>query len=260
MAKKSAEPSLLNFHWHRPAGSDGRLWRWLIVAALGLISFFYLFKVVYPQTSRVTPLPQQVLILNGADPASRAIMNRVQDIDHLILPTSSDITNPVNLEERVPVFHPSFENHVFALQDLPYKAVKVRPARLLDTSSPILPPLDLSDLKETPTVIQRHDDGPHLTMKLSGDLASRSLLSPPDFTLLGITDADAYRFQLGVDSRGQVIFALPISENSTPEITQRLGRHLSQLKFHALPSKDTAPGKPAWGVATFQWSTANPPP
>lgn len=258
MAKKTAEPSLLNFHWHKPAGSDGRLWRWLIIAALGLISFFYLFKVVYPQTSRVTPLPQQVLILNATDPTARAIMNRVQDIDHLMLPTSSDITNPVNLDEQVPVFHPSFENHRFSLQDLPYKAVKVRPARLLDTTSPILPPLDLSDLKETPTVIQRRLKGPHLTMKLSGDLAGRPLLSPSDFTPLGITDADAYRFQLGVDPRGHVTFALPITENGNPEITQRVVKFLTQLKFQALPAKDTM-GKPAWGVATFQWSTANPP-
>lgn len=258
MAKKSAEPSLLNFHWHKPAGSDGRLWRWLIIAALGMISFFYLFKVVYPQTSRVTPLPQQVLILNATDPTSRAIMNRVQDIDHLMLPTSSDITNPVNLDERVPVFHPSFENHGFSLQDLPYKAVKVRPARLLDTMSPIMPPLDLSDLKETPTVIQRRAPGPHLTMKLSGELSGRPLLSPPDFTQLGITDADAYRFQLGVDSRGHVSFALPISENGTPEITQRVVKHLTQLKFQAIPAKD-ATAKPAWGVATFQWSTVSPP-
>lgn len=259
MAKKTAEPSLLNFHWHRPAGSDGRLWLWLIISALGLTGFFYLFKVVYPQTRRVTPVPQQVLILNSADPAARAIMNRVQDIDHLVLPTSSDITNPINLDERAPVFHPSFENHVFALQDLPYKAFKVPPARLLDTTTPILPPLDLSDLKEAPTVIQRHATGPSLTMKLSGDLASRALLNTPNFTPLGFTDTEAYRFQLGVDSHGHVAFALPIRDAANPEMTKLIVQHLTQLRFQALPVKDASVGKPVWGVATFHWSTAPAP-
>ncbi|MEY4484899.1 MAG: hypothetical protein RL693_2351 [Verrucomicrobiota bacterium] len=259
MAKKSAEPSLLNFHWHKPAGSDGRLWRWLIVTALGLISFFYLFKVVYPQTRRVSPLPQQVLILNGTDPTARAILNRVQDVDHLMLPTSSDVTNPINLDERAPVFHPSFENHVFALQDLPYKAVKVRPARLLDTTTPILPPLDLSDLKDAPTVIQRRGNGPKLSMKLSGDLASRALLNTPNFAASGLTDATAYRFQLGVNARGQVSFALPISDSGTPEVSQKIMQQLAQLKFQALPAKDAAADKPVWGIASFQWSTANTP-
>lgn len=259
MPRKSAEPSSLNFHWHQPAGSGGRLWRWLIISALGMTGFFYLFKVVYPQTRHVTPLPQQIVLLNSADPAARAIMNRVQDVDHLMLPTSSDVTNPIHLEEQAPVFHPSFENHVFALQDLPYKAVKVRPARLLDTTSPMLPPLDLSDLKETPTVIQRRANGPHLTMKLNGELNGRALLAPPDFTLLGLTEADAYRFQLGVDSRGRVTFALPINENGNPEVTQQLMHHLSQLRFAALPVKDNALSKPMWGIATFQWSPAAAP-
>lgn len=231
----------------------------MIIAALGMTGFFYLFKVVYPQTRRITPLPQQVLILNSADPGARAIMNRVQDVDHLMLPTSSDVTNPINLDERAPVFHPSFENHVFALQDLPYKAVKVRPARLLDTTSPILPPLDLSDLKETPTVIQRRANGPQLTMKLSGDLNGRALLAPPDFTQLGLTQADAYRFQLAVDSRGLVTFALPLNENGNPEVTQRLMQHLTQLRFQALPVKDIASVKPMLGIATFQWSPATTP-
>lgn len=259
MAKKTAEPSFLNFHWHKPAGPGGRLWLWLIVTALGLTSFFYLFKVVYPQTRRTTPVPQQVLILNSADPAARAIMNRVQDIDHLVLPTSSDITNPVNLEERVPVFHPSFENHVFSLQDLPYKAFKVRPARLLDTTTPILPPLDFSDLKETPTVIQRRGNGPSLAIRLNGDLASRALLHPPDFSQIGLTDAGAYRFQLGVNAQGHTTFVLPISDNAHPEITRQLTEQLTQLRFQALPTKDAAGAKPAWGIATFQWNPATSP-
>ncbi len=254
MAKKNAEPSLLNFHWHRPAGSGVRLWLWLIITALGFTSFFYLFKVVYPQTRRVTPVPQQVLLLNNTDPTARAIMNRVQDMDHLVLPTSSDITNPINLDERAPVFHPSFENHVFALQDPPYKAYKISPARLLDTKKPILPPLDLNDLKEIPTVIPLRNTAPSLTMNLSGELAKRAILKSPNFTLLGLTDTDAYRFQLGVTSSGLVAFALPISDAANPEVTQRLLQHLNELRFESLPAKDTVAGKPIWGIATFHWS------
>lgn len=259
MAKKIAEPSLLNFHWHTPARSGGRMWLWLIITALCFAGFFYLFKVVYPQTSRVAPLPQQVLLINNTDPIARAILNRVQDVDHLILPTSSDVTNPIKLDERAPVFHPSFENHVFALQDLPYKAVKVGPARLLDTTSPILPPLDLSDLKETPTVIRRRGDGPSLTMKLSGDLAHRAMLNTPDFSQLGLTEPDAYRIQIGVNPNGRVTFALPLSDNANPEVTKQLIQQLTQLRFQPIPAKDLSIAKPVWSIATLHWSTTNAP-
>jgi hypothetical protein len=255
MPVETSKESPLIFHWPRPLEQGKRLIFWIGVVALGLAGFFYVFQVVYPQSQRSTPIPHQVLLLDPSDPVARAILNKVQDRDFLVLPSDDPIANAAMLEERAPVFHPSYEGHQLSLQDLPHKPFTVPPARLLKVDEPVLPTLDLSELKR-PTGEQAPastDAAPRLVMKLTGALASRKMLHPPDFTGLAPTDPGAHRIQLGVDAHGRVWFALPLRESENLAVSAGLTERVSQARFEPVAGKEQSADAPVWGVATFAW-------
>src|SRR3954471_19455911 len=95
----------LTFHWKRPVVKTRGLAFWLFVVLLALAGFFYLFRVVYPQAQRFTPVPHHIVALNPADPAAREVLNKVHDVDFLILPPPSEGAGSVSLDEHAPVFH-----------------------------------------------------------------------------------------------------------------------------------------------------------
>lgn len=247
----------LIFHWPRPLEQGKRLIFWIGVVALGLAGFFYVFQVVYPQSQRSTPIPHQVLLLDPSDPVARAILNKVQDRDFLVLPGDDPAADAARLEERAPVFHPSYEGHQLSLQDLPHKPFTVPPARLLKVDEPVLPPLDLGELKrpEEPLAPASTDSAPRLVMKLTGALAKRKMIHPPDFTGLAPADPGAHRIQLGVDAHGRVWFALPLRESENLAVSAGLTERVSQARFEPAPGEEGAADAPTWGLATFAWET-----
>jgi hypothetical protein len=231
---------------------------WLFVVLLGLAGFFYLFQVVYPQAQRFTPVPHHIIALNPADPAARELLNKVQDLDFLILPPSSDAAGSVSLDEYSPVFHPTFEGHKLQLQDLPQKTFSVPPARLLQVDAPVLPPPDVSGLKSQPLSsgkTKTKAPAATLKMRLSGALASRAMIHAPDLTGILLNDAATCRFQLGVRADGGVEVALPLASAETQETTQRLGDELRTMRFAPSGAKTQ---EPTWGTATFEWSKGAP--
>lgn len=257
MPDKTAGPTPLTFHWSLSTLRERGLLFWGFIVALGLAAFFYLFQVVYPQSQRFTPVPQQVVMLNPAEPAARGLMNKVQDRDFLIVPATTAAASGVTLEARVPVFHPSFEGHKLDLKDLPHKAFSVPPARLLEMDAPVLPPLDLSEIKSVPSVPGMPVMGaPRLVMKLSGELAGHAMAGVPDFSALTLSDPGSCRFQLGVNAEGRVEFVLPITASEKPDVLEKLTQVLQRLRFvPASPATTT----PVWGQAGFAWSTGGAP-
>lgn len=256
-AETSSKETPLIFHWPRPLEQGRRLIFWIGVVALGLAGFFYVFQVVYPQSQRSTPIPHQVLLLDPSDPVARAILNKVQDRDFLVLPSDDAGADTSRLEDHAPVFHPSYEGHKLGLQDLPHKPFTVPPARLLKVDEPVLPPLDLSELKRSAKDEQApaKEAAPRLVMKLTGNLATRKMIHPPDLTGILPADPGAHRIQLGVDAQGRVWFALPLRESENLAMASELTERLTQVRFEPVEEKkkdDQAPA-PTWGVASFAW-------
>lgn len=144
-----ASRPVLTFQWGEIERRWPNLFKWLVLTVLGMVGFSYVFKVAYPQYQVTVTAPHQVTVLNTADPASAPLLHKIADKDFLIIPDSAP-HGDVRLEDHVPVFHPSYEKHEFRLEDLPHAPSPVPPARLLDPTAPVLPPMDVSQLKRTP--------------------------------------------------------------------------------------------------------------
>lgn len=260
----------LTFQWDEPVRQGRRLGFWIFTVIVGLTVFFYLFQVVYPQTQRFTPVLQQVVVLNPADPAAMALLSRVQDRDYLLLPSDSDASAGPSLQEHAPVFHPSFEGHQLRALDLPYKAFTVPPARLLNVDKTVLPPLDLSELKAPPaaqkdktaSALPAGGKG-KLAVRFLGDLANRPLVKQPDLSLLSLEYPASCRYQLGVDAEGRVEFIVPVSTSGKPEISPQANAEvldqLQVLQFQPLAANSPtaekpAPSTPTWGTAVLHWA------
>ena len=260
MPEKPAEPHPLTFQWTHAGLRERGLLFWLVIVLLGAAAFFYVFQVAYPQSQRFTPVPQQVLMLTPADAKARAVLQKVQDRDFLIVPPTSAAAVAVELEEHAPVFHPSFEGHKMELQDLPHKSVRVPPARLLQMDAPVLPPLDLSELKAEPVpVVKASVVAPSLVMKLSGDLATWKVTAPPNLAGMDLADPGKCRFKLGVNADGQVEFVLPLQGKESPEVLQTLTQRLREVRFEPGGRASNKPAGPTWGQVSFEWSKGGEP-
>ena len=255
METESDKPAPLIFEWDKPRSVGPGLFVWLLVSMLGLGLFFYLFKVVYPQTQRVTPVPQQVFMLNSALPSNQALINRVRDLDYLVLSGSDDTMKEVKLEDRVPVFHPTFEKHELQLQDLPHKDYATAPPRLLNIREPVLRPPDLSELKKKDSQMGKIAANAELKLQFDGPVANLNLVQPSNFTSLQLSDPDAWRYQIGVEkSSGRVAFVLPVNAGEQPKVGQEILKRLQELRFEPQLNTDSTESV-IWSSVTFSWGT-----
>ncbi len=252
MPESPAPENGLIFDWRKPRGQIGRLLLWIIVTVLALTVFFFLFRVVYPQTQRFIPVAQQIVILNPSDPASQASINHVADRDFMVIPSGDQQKSALNLDDRAPVFHPLYEKHELKIQDVPQRNSAVAPLRLLDVTAPILPRLDLSELNRLPSAEKSSAAAPLLEVSVTGALASRKLTFCPEFPVAVISDPEAWRFKIGVNSGGRVIFALPTGNPEKNSESARLIGLLQQLRFE--PDASQSANTPAWGLATLNWA------
>ncbi len=246
MSKPTPTDPGLTFDWRKPRAEWARLAFWILVMFLGLAAFFALFRVVYPQTRRLVPTAQQVTLL-GTDPATLPILNSVLDRDFLIIPSSDGRRSAVSLEDSAPVFHPSYEKHELRLLDLPQRNMNPAPVRLIDVREPVLPRLDLSELIREPKPAAPGPRKPAL--QLRGGLASREIASQPDWGTLPMAEPESWRFHLGVDGSGNVIFALPVEVPGKLEEAAPLLRLLRQVRFAPLSEE-----RITWGEATVAGS------
>lgn len=265
----STDPdSPLTFHWQRARSRLGKLLLALVLVLAGLTVFFYVFRVAYPHTARFTPVPHQILALDVSKPEVAAIMNKVRDVDFMVLPEKSGQRENPSLQELAPVFHPSFEGHELKLQDLPHRPFVATSPRLLDANEPVLPDLDLRELKEkaSPQVGGSRKDGAksRLRMKLHGLPEDRLPRTLPHLGDVPVFDPAQCRFRIAVAADGRVVFALPIHAVDAEPAARWLTERVNRLRF--APLADAGSGSPTtpsqnppgadqvqWGEVTFEW-------
>ncbi|TLD72012.1 hypothetical protein FEM03_04615 [Phragmitibacter flavus] len=265
MPPKVSSSLPLIFDWTPARGRFGRLMLALLIVIVGIAAFFYVFRVVYPQSERFTPVPHQVVMFDAGNPATTAIMNRVRDVDYLLLPTRNHQDNSPSLQRLAPVFRPSFEGHQLVLQDLPHRPFTAPPPRLIDVDAPVLPPLDLSELKELPPQISSSGKAktrtPRLRMKFHGLAEARLPRTLPDLSEVPLTDPSTCRFKIAVAPDGRITFALPLTNPDQAAAASLLTERVRRLRFAALPQTPEATTQHTssatqWGEISFEWSDA----
>jgi hypothetical protein len=264
MPHKVASEHPLIFDWALVRSRFGRLLLAFLGVLVGLTLFFFVFRVVYPQSERFTPIPHQAVMLDPGNPATTSIMNRVRDVDYLLLPSRHQQDSAPTLQSQAPVFHPSFEGHQLTLQDLPHRQFTAPPPRLLDADAPVLPPLDLSELKShnpRPVFAQANtnDKKRHsrLRMKFHGLAESRLPRNVPDVFDVPVIDPGTCRFKIGIISDGRVAVALPLSTPEPPAAGASLADRVRRLRFAPL-TPEMVKDAPAieWGEISFEWGAA----
>ena len=252
----------LTFQWGEVERRWPSLFKWLLLTFIGMVGFSYVFKVTYPQYQVTVTAPRQVTVLNAADPATAPILQRIAGTVLIIMPDSGSQTD-LPLEPYMPFFHPSIQNHEFHLQDASHAPSPVPPARLLDPTAPVLPAMDLSQLKRTPAFSGPANAAkPTLQIQFEGPLAKRKITHLPSFASLALADPEAWKLHVGVDPRGRVAFALPVTTGALASRLPEVVALLQEMHFEAQPTPEDAPpnAEPlTWDNVTFQWRpTATP--
>lgn len=241
---KSSESALL-FDWSARDGSAARL---SVAAAMTLgafVALFVGFRIITPESRPVTTRPQQVLVLNPAIPAERALINQAMDRSFALLPTDSLGANPP-AAARMPAYRPGIA--AFELKPKPIDsstAASARPpffALDIDIEPAASPAIPRAAPVAPPTVLRAILDGP---------VAQRSAqsITLPDISLV---DPGKPHFRIAVGSRGQVLMALPLSSSEDAQAMEQLHAALMTLRF--APAKEGV----EWGQVTFRWEQDTP--
>lgn len=263
MSKKTEAVRSLIFDWPQRFGGNGKLILAMLLVLVGMTAFFYVFQVVYPQNQRFSPVPHQVYILNPSDPQTDALLQKVQDRDFLLLPSTQPLASEASLNDSAPVFHPSFTDHTLTLQDLPHRTFTAPPARLLDRDAAVMPALDLSDLKPAKDrkSTMEEESSFVIAMKISGLAEARLPKLLPAFPDLEMNAPEATEYEIAVDEQGRVVFALSLTTTESPEVLRQLGLKIRRLRFQpdikateeGAGKANTAPGKPTFARINFEW-------
>ena len=248
------EPPLLTFQWRVRDRPFARLILFLFLTIVGAAGFFLLFKVVYPQARRFSTAPQQVLVLDPTQAATRDIVNRTSDENFLLLSPDSDPARAgAEARELFPVFRPSFAGFEMKLMDLPGEQDEKTLPRVYRIDDMPMPQLT-TVMKARPPVANSATTGPAvLRVVLHGDLSKRELASSRDISGIALADSVSPRFRLAVNNTGLVTFALPLESSADAKQMRALHKSLSMLRFKPVKSPATQ-----WGEASFVWENPKP--
>ena len=248
------DPALLTFQWKDRDRSLIRLVGFSLVSFASATVFFMLFKVVYPQARHYSTAPQQVLMLNPAQAATRDILNRTRDENFLLLGSEVQAQPPVRDDGGLfPVFRPGFSGFEMKLMDLPGEPDRKSLPRVYSIKDMPLPPPATVMKARPPAAGPPHARPPMLRVMLRGDLSGRELLSEGAIKGGGLTDVSSLRFRLCVNHFGMVTFALPLDSIADAKQTRLLRKAVSSLRFKPVNSPDIQ-----WGDASFSWEGGNP--
>ncbi|MBL9133796.1 MAG: hypothetical protein JNG86_21475 [Verrucomicrobiaceae bacterium] len=232
---------MLTFAWNIRDRSTMRLIGAFVVLALLMAAFFLVFRVAYPTMQRASATPQRIVVLDPADPAARAIINRAQDKSFALFPVESRDT-PANT--RLPAFEPSFRDaRMHLVPMLPTPAVTRQPQLFTPATSvlPAVPPRATLPPQAPPAAVLRAVPG--------ADLAKRA---PADLTLSDIPLADPHsvQFRAAIGAAGEVLVALPLGSIDDPALMQRLHAAITALRFKPDPKTPRQ-----WGTLSFRWES-----
>ena len=249
----------LIFSWRDRDGSGWRLAGWLVITIVLVGGVFLLFQVVYPQSRHHITYPQEILVFDASQPATRALLGRVRDRDYLLIPP--DTESLAKAQEALPVFRPSFQDFSARLRELPQVKAPLQTPRIFSPDALPLPPVILPALDAAqqqagagqPARVVRKQA---LRVKITGPLAERALQSTRDLPGVALTDPGSTRFRIYVSAPGQVTLALPVSRpDETPEsaaLMKDLHQRVAGLRFAPAPGAAVVAGD-----VSFQWEPAD---
>jgi hypothetical protein len=233
---------MLSFAWKiRERPTWHVIWLTLLLGVfMGL--FFVVFRITYPVVKQADAVPQHVLVLDPADPASLAIIHRAQDRSFGLVPAEpSDAAQMVPL----PTFTPIYAGAELNLLPMMTAPETPQQPHFFSASTTVLP-------KVPPRVPQLPKQVPQAVLKavLPTELVHRAShhLEIQD---VPITDIENAHFRIAINAFGQVTQALPLFTPTEPEVMDRLRKAILGLRFKA-----DAKTPVQWSTLTFEWSKA----
>ncbi len=233
-------PPLL-FDWGRRENSASRLFGALLITAAGFTLLFFLFRIVTPESPRLTARPQQMIVLNPAVPAERALIHHAMDQSFTLLPADALGVVEIPHSAHLPRMESHLKSHELKLKPLRAVGSQQQLPLLLAQNMEVLPDLPPAAAPPpSPKTVSR------LKLQIKGDAAQR-LLS--DTVLKDISLAETSRpvFLIGIGKLGQVLMALPLGTSEDTDVMVKLHTAMTQLLFQ--PS-----GKEIdWAQVSFTW-------
>jgi hypothetical protein len=241
MKRRSYQDAGLLFDWNRRDGSGGRLLIAALIALGALVALFIAFRVITPESTPIMTRPQQILVLNPAIPAERALIHKAMDRSFALLPAESTAgTLPAAAD--LPDYHPQLSQ--FELKPLPLISPATHESKPTFVTAQLPPPSEPSGTFAPPPTLAAKTSV--LTAIVEGEAASRA---DPGVNLgkLPLVDPNRPRFRLAVDAEGRVLMALPLVSSEDPEVMEQLREKLLLLQFAA------ADKAVQWAEVRFRW-------
>lgn len=245
------------FHWHEPRTRQRlRLAGFIFLAVVLHAAFFYVFKVVYPASTRSLPMPSRVVLLRGDDPNVRNILAEVEDRTAAYDPSLGTTVGNVALS----TYRPSFVGHKPELIAPPVLVAQRLPLPDALEGSPLLPDPDRPPAPARESALQPPAAAQQPLFALGGAIASRGLRSPPRLEGLFTGDTNAVAtFAIGVNASGVVQHCIPdedflanqealLRALSQADQLEALRRTLCQMRFEPAPGAGLS-----WGFVTVEW-------
>lgn len=241
MKPPDVQPPALIFDWKRREFTAPWLLGYLLLTALGFALLFLIFRIVTPEAPKLTSRPQQMIVLNPAVPAERALIHRAMDQSFTLLPTESPITHEMRQAARLPAFPSSLADFELKLKTPKSEITTRDQPRLLSQHLDILPPIEAP-----PPAPVTSKTASRLCLQMEGQLASR-LLTPRTLSGIALSDPSHPVFHIAIGELGQVIMALPLSAAEDPSVMVKLHAAMTQLRFQPT-------GVPIeWAQVSFAW-------
>ena len=214
----------------------------ILAVALFATGFLLLFQVVYPATKHQRLVPQRVLVLDLATPASRQVVNAIRDRDFLVLRESSGVALPS--ATRAPSFVPTFKNFDYRVRDFVETSNVSAPLpRIFQPDRAPLPPLPAVASTPRPTELKPQN----LRVSVINGLKQRILTQSP---IINEAEAENFKVRIAVADDGRVTSAVPLDASQTQmALFAKLRPTLDRLRF--APASRTSV---EWGTITFRWA------
>jgi hypothetical protein len=245
----------LIFSWQERDRAFWRLMGWALFTLGTIAVVFVLFQVVYPQPRQRITYPEEILILSTEHTATRALVSRIQDRDHLLIPPEPQAD--ARTREAMPAFQPSFQGFSMKLRGLQQTATTTQTPRLFSADDLPLPPLVLPALAAGEAATMAKPVKQVLRLRVHGAAAKRTLLTPTVLEGVKLDEPYNVRYHLGIAPEGHVLYALPLSGPAgTLEgvpVMRQLQQAVSSMRFAAAPDS-----KPQNAEVSFDWESAAP--
>lgn len=245
--KKPHPDSALIFDWGRREVTAPWLVFFFFVAVLGLASLFVVFRIITPEAPRVDARPQQMIVLNPAVPAERALIHQAQDRSFTLLPTEAPGAAHLPAAARLPDFQPSIRGFEMRLKPAGSALTTRESTSLLKQdfldSLPPLPEPEKPPRKGSPAVKKV------LQARLEAGQEARSIVAGSVLQGIPLLDPSRPRFRVALGALGQVLMALPISASEEPEVMVQLHAAVTQLQFQPQPGQQDI----EWAEVGFAW-------